>query len=94
MDQLLKLIQEITDKQSDTDVLETAAKTLEVLCNEDFAIYSRCDISRCSLLDSIVNKYKEAHDEYTSLIEGVSPDGSKSIDLNVFLFEGRRTGRR
>ena len=47
LDKLLKLLRDIVEKHSDTEVLETAAKTLEVLCNEDFAIYSRCDIARC-----------------------------------------------
>ena len=72
LDLLLKLIQEVPDKHSDTEVLETAAKTLELLCKEEYAIYSRCDIARSSLLDMIVNKYKEANDEYINLLDGVS----------------------
>lgn len=60
------------DKHSDTEVLETAAKTLELLCKDEFAIYSRCDVARSSLLDMIVNKYKEANDEYINLLDGVS----------------------
>ena len=71
LDLLLKLIQEVPDKHSDTEVLETAAKTLELLCKEEYAIYSRCDIARSSLLDMIVNKYKEANDEYINLLDGV-----------------------
>lgn len=62
----------MADKHSDTEVLETAAKTLEILCNDDYTIYSRCDIARSSLLDMVVNKYKEANDEYLTLIDGVS----------------------
>lgn len=69
---LLKRIQTITEKQHDTEVLEMAAKTLEYLCTEGFAIYTRCDVQRSTLIDSIVNKYKEAMDEWNSLIEGVS----------------------
>lgn len=72
LDLLLKLIQEVPDKHSDTEVLETAAKTLELLCKDEFAIYSRCDVARSSLLDMIVNKYKEANDEYINLLDGVS----------------------
>lgn len=30
----------------------------------------RCDVARSTLIDSIVNKYKEAIDEYRNLIEG------------------------
>lgn len=72
LDLLLKRIQTITEKHHDTDVLETCAKTLELLCTEGFAIYTRCDVQRSTLIDNIVNKYKEAIDEWTSLIEGVS----------------------
>ena len=72
LDLLLKRIQLITEKQHDTEVLEMAAKTLEYLCTEGFAIYTRCDVQRSTLIDTIVNKYKEAMDEWNSLIEGVS----------------------
>lgn len=33
-------------------------------------LYYRCDVARSTLIDSIVNKYKEAIDEYRNLIEG------------------------
>ncbi|XP_047741436.1 cohesin subunit SA-2 isoform X1 [Hyalella azteca] len=83
LDQLLKLIQDVGEKHSDTEVLETAAKTLEVLCNEDYAIYSRCDISRSSLLDMLANTYKEANSEYFYLIEGQeTPDDDEIFALN------------
>ncbi|XP_068205797.1 cohesin subunit SA-2 isoform X2 [Palaemon carinicauda] len=82
LDVLLKLIQEVADKHSDTEVLETAAKTLEILCNDDYAIYSRCDIARSSLLDMVVNKYKEANDEYLTLIDGEEePDEDETFAL-------------
>lgn len=36
-----------------------------------FKLFSyRCDVARSTLIDSIVNKYKEAIDEYRNLIEG------------------------
>ncbi|XP_042863250.1 cohesin subunit SA-2-like isoform X2 [Penaeus japonicus] len=82
LDLLLKLIQEVADKHSDTEVLETAAKTLEILCNDDYTIYSRCDIARSSLLDMVVNKYKEANDEYLTLIDGEEePDEDETFAL-------------
>lgn len=83
MDQLLKLIQDVTEKHSDTELLETAAKTLEVLCNEDYAVYSRCDIARSSLLDMLANNYKEANSEYFDLILGEeTPDDDETFALN------------
>lgn len=60
------------EKHHDTDVLETCAKTLEYLCTDGNAIYTRCDVQRSTLVDAIVNKYKEAMDEWNCLIEGVS----------------------
>lgn len=53
---------------TDHDVLETAAKTLEFLCTEGSAIYTRCDIARSNIIDNCVNRYKEAIDEWRNLI--------------------------
>ena len=44
---------------------------MEVLCTEGTAIYTRCDVARSTLIDNLVNKYKEAMDDWRSLIEGV-----------------------
>lgn len=55
---------------NDNDVLETSAKTLEFLCTEGSAIYTRCDIARSNIIDHCVNKYKEAIDEWRNLIAG------------------------
>ncbi|XP_066903606.1 cohesin subunit SA-2 [Halyomorpha halys] len=82
LDLLLKKIQSITEKHHDTEVLETCAKTLELLCTEGFAIYTRCDVQRSTLIDSIVNKYKEAMDDWNSLIEGEeTPDDDETYNV-------------
>lgn len=60
------------DRSTDNDVLDACAKTLEFLCTEGTAIYTRCDVARSTLIDTLVNKYKEAMDDWRSLIEGVS----------------------
>lgn len=75
LDLLLKKLHQVVEKHHDTDVLETCAKTLEYLCTEGNAIYTRCDVQRSTLVDAIVNKYKEAMDEWNCLIEGVSRPG-------------------
>lgn len=54
----------------DRDVLETCAKTLEFLCSEGSAIYTRCDIARSNIIDYCVNRYKEAIDDWRNLIAG------------------------
>lgn len=82
LDLLLKKIQTITEKHHDTEVLETCAKTLELLCTEGFAIYTRCDVQRSTLIDSIVNKYKEAMDDWNTLIEGEeTPDDDETYNV-------------
>lgn len=54
----------------DRDVLETCAKTLELLCTEGNAIYTRCDVARSNAIDQCVNRYKEAIDDWRNLIAG------------------------
>ena len=70
LDQLLMLIQDIVDKHSDKSVLEACAMTLDRLCNDKFAICSRCDVARSRLLDMVSNGYKEATDDYLNLLQG------------------------
>merc|ERR1719350_1944719 len=70
LESLLRLVQEVVDKHSDTDVLETAAQTLEKLCDDQFPIFSRCETNRSRLLDMVSNRYRESLDEYTNLLTG------------------------
>lgn len=70
LDALLMLIQEIVDKHSEKSVLEACAITLDKVCNDKFAIFSRCDVARSRLLDMVSNNYKEAMDEYMNLLIG------------------------
>jgi len=82
LESLLRLIQEAVDRHTDSDVLETAAQTLEKLCDDHFPIYSRCDTNRSRLLDQVCNKYKESLDEYTNLLSGdEEPDQDETFAL-------------
>ncbi|XP_075217243.1 stromal antigen isoform X2 [Lycorma delicatula] len=82
LDLLLKKLHGIAEKHHDTEVLETCAKTLEVLCTEGNAIYSRCDVQRSTIIDAVVNKYREAMDEWNSLIEGEeTPDDDETFNV-------------
>lgn len=58
------------DKHIDRDVLETCSKTLEYLCTEGSAIYTRCDIARSNIIDHSVNTYRMAIDDWRNLILG------------------------
>lgn len=56
---------------TDRDVLEICAETLEFLCTEGSAIYTRCDVARSNIIDQCINRYKEAIDEWRNLIAGI-----------------------
>jgi hypothetical protein len=54
---LLKLIQELISRHTDAEVLEEAARCLAYLCEEDNPTYSRCNITRSAVLDSLVDSF-------------------------------------
>ncbi|XP_034940731.1 cohesin subunit SA-2 isoform X2 [Chelonus insularis] len=86
LEALLEKIHNIVEKSHDNDVLETAAKTLEHMCAESISIFTKCDISRSTLIDSIVNKYKESIDDYRNVVEeGEQPDEDEIFNVNISL---------
>lgn len=69
---LLNKLKDIVSVHTESEVLETCGKTLEVLCTKGTAIHTRCDTARSTITDMCVNRYKEAIDEWRNLMEGVS----------------------
>ncbi|GAB0097039.1 SA [Sergentomyia squamirostris] len=67
---LLDNMAHIMTIHTDRNVLETCAKTLEFLCTEGSAIYTKCDVARSTIIDQCVNRYKEAIDDWRTLIAG------------------------
>lgn len=67
---LLDKISQVMCMHTGRDVLETCAKTLECLCAEGSATYTRCNIARSNIIESAVNKYKDAIVEWRNLILG------------------------
>uniref|UniRef100_A0AAG5DF34 SCD domain-containing protein n=1 Tax=Anopheles atroparvus TaxID=41427 RepID=A0AAG5DF34_ANOAO len=67
---LLDKMTHVMSTHVDREVLETCAKTLEFLCTEGSAIYTRCDLARSNMIDECVNRYREAIDDYRTLIAG------------------------
>lgn len=65
------MIQDVVERHSETEVLENCAKTLEILCTEDSAIYSKCDVVRSTIIDRLVNKLREVLDDHATLVAGV-----------------------
>lgn len=71
---------------TEREVLETCAKTLEVLCTEGSAIYTRCDVARANIVDQCVNRYREAVDDWRNLIAGEeTPDDDEIYNVNISL---------
>ncbi|XP_043289735.1 cohesin subunit SA-2 isoform X2 [Venturia canescens] len=82
LDSLLSKIHGIVEKMHDAEVLDTAAKTLEYMCTDGQAIFTRCDVARSTLIDWIVNRYKEAIDDYRTVIDGADvPDEDEIFNV-------------
>lgn len=80
---LLTKLREIVSAQTEAEAVEACGRTLEVLCSAQHAVYTRCNVARATITDMCVNRYKEAIDEFRSLIEGVGSaargrDGSRT----------------
>ncbi|XP_013171869.1 PREDICTED: cohesin subunit SA-2-like [Papilio xuthus] len=79
---LLNKIREIVRQQTESEVLETCGRTLEYLCSEQCAVYSRCKVARATITDMCVDKYREAIDEFRTLIEGgETPDADEQFSV-------------
>lgn len=88
LESLLDKIIEVVNKMQDTEVLETASKTLECLCLEGHTIFTRCDVARERLIDSLVNKYKDAISTYRDLIAGnEEPDEDEIFNVTNSLMK-------
>lgn len=77
---LLNKLRDIVAAQAEAEVVETCGRTLEVLCGEQCGVYTRCNVARATVTDMCVNRYKEAIDEFRTLIEGVSACCHPTID--------------
>lgn len=69
LDRLLNLIKEIVNKHNDSQLLEEASLCLKYLCDEDLAIYSRCNVVRSAILDDLVHKFNESMAKFEQLTE-------------------------
>ena len=68
----MPLIKNAVERHSDTKLLENSASTLEILCTEDHAIFSRCAVVRSTIIDLLVSNLLTSLDDLEALIAGVS----------------------
>ncbi|XP_070538623.1 cohesin subunit SA-2-like isoform X2 [Ptychodera flava] len=71
LDTLLKHMKEIVEKHTESEVLDACAKTIEYLCNEEYAIQPKVDVARSTLIDGLVEKTKRS---YKAFMEADEPD--------------------
>ncbi|CAL1527874.1 unnamed protein product [Lymnaea stagnalis] len=76
---LLRYINDIVEKHTGNEVLEACSKCLECLCNEEFAIAGKSEVSKKTLIDSLVIKLKTAVQDYFT--EGDTPDEDEVFAL-------------
>ncbi|XP_059146359.1 cohesin subunit SA-1-like isoform X2 [Physella acuta] len=76
---LLRYINDIVEKHTGSEVLEACSKCLECLCNEEFAIAGKSEVSKKTLIDALVIKLKQAVQDYFT--EGDTPDEDEVFAL-------------
>ncbi|XP_049874422.1 cohesin subunit SA-1 [Pectinophora gossypiella] len=78
---LLNKIRDVVSVQTEAEVIEQCGRTLEYLC-EPHGAHTRCSVARATITDMCVNRYKEAIDDYRSLIEGgETPDADEVFNV-------------
>ncbi|RWS14082.1 cohesin subunit SA-1-like protein [Dinothrombium tinctorium] len=82
LETLLKLINEIIEIHSDTEVLEACAKTYEYLYDENFTFGRNVWLSRSSLIDTLAAKYKTAAENFS-----MKPDGHDETILITLILK-------
>ncbi|XP_014668076.1 PREDICTED: cohesin subunit SA-1-like isoform X2 [Priapulus caudatus] len=76
---LLKLVHEVVLRHTDGEVLEACAKTVELLCGNEYAIRGKCEVARATLLDQLMEKFREAYQ--TFIEEGEDADEDEEFAL-------------
>ncbi|XP_060802717.1 cohesin subunit SA-1 [Amyelois transitella] len=79
---LLNKLRDMVSVQTEAEVVETVGRTLETLCAEQSAVFSRCNVARATVSDMCANRYKEAMDDFRSLLEGgETPDADELFNV-------------
>ena len=64
-------------------MLENCSKVLETFCNDDFPIAGKCNVAKSTLIDNLVQKFKEAFQDFFS--DGEEPDEDDAYALMASL---------
>ncbi|RNA22496.1 cohesin subunit SA-1-like isoform X2 [Brachionus plicatilis] len=69
LDRLLGLVRDIVNKHNDAQVLAECSLCLKYLCDEDQAVYSKCNVMRSAIMDDLVQKFSESMRAFEQLAE-------------------------
>lgn len=92
LDALLRQIWEVQDKHTDTEVLEACSTTYHSLCNEEFTIFNRVNITRSQLLDELVDKFNRLLEDFlqevgaSGMFKNIVPVGEADVITPDFFF--------
>jgi cohesin complex subunit SA-1/2 len=79
LDLLMRHIANIVEKHSDSEVLENCSKVLEYFVGDNNSIKSRCLTARDTLVDKLVDRYRQAMTSFFE--EGEEPDEDDTFAL-------------
>ncbi|XP_062917012.1 cohesin subunit SA-2 isoform X1 [Mobula hypostoma] len=79
LDSLLKQLKDIVEKHVDTEVLEACSKTYHALCNDEYTIFNRVDISRSQLIDELVDKFTRMLEDFLQEDEELDEDDAYQV---------------
>lgn len=81
LDMLLELVKDIVEQHTELEVLETAAKTLEIICCDDARKSSRTEVALMNVLESLWDK---AFDGITYYERNVLQDGAEADEDDLY----------
>ncbi|XP_038630918.1 cohesin subunit SA-2 isoform X4 [Scyliorhinus canicula] len=79
LDSLLRQLKNIVEKHVDTDVLEACSKTYHALCNDEYTIFNRVDITRSQLIDELVDKFSHMLEDFLQEDEELDEDDAYQV---------------
>uniref|UniRef100_A0A4W3JYP0 Cohesin subunit SA n=1 Tax=Callorhinchus milii TaxID=7868 RepID=A0A4W3JYP0_CALMI len=79
LDSLLRQLKNIVEKHTDTDVLEACSKAYHILCNEEYTIFNRVDISRSQLIDELADKFSCMLEDFLQEGEELDEDDAYQV---------------
>ncbi|ODM98305.1 Cohesin subunit SA-1 [Orchesella cincta] len=86
LDMLLELIKDVVEQHTEMEVLETSAKTLEIICCDDARKSSRTEVALMNVLESLWDKALDGIIDYENNVQdGGEADEDDLYNINMSL---------